>query len=316
MENAALEKHSNAQLSKKDLTGIDHMSREDIGDVLVLAMDYAETMKRNGPYPRCLQGKVILNLFFENSTRTRTSFEIAAKRLGADVINWHADSSALSKGESFDDTIATLGAMTPEGVIIRHSEFGAPEYVAARMRCPVINAGDSWREHPSQALLDALTMQKAKGLIEGLTVAICGDIAHSRVARSNMILLRKMGAQVHAIAPSNLMPDKLPAKGIKTFDSMEDGLKDCDVVMMLRVQKERMAEGDIGDDAAYFNKYGLTMDRLKRAKDDAVVMHPGPMNRGVEIADDVADDPHRSLILQQVANGIPVRMAILDLLVK
>lgn len=204
--------------------------------------------------------------------------------------------------------------MKPDGVIIRHSDYGAPDFAASRMGCPVINAGDSWREHPTQALLDALTIQQEKGRLEGLNIAICGDIAHSRVAASNMILLRKMGAHVRIIAPPALMPEKLPADGIEKFDTLEDGLKGCDIVMALRIQKERMESGLIDSDEHYFAHYGLTGEKLSLAKPDVRVLHPGPMNRGVEIADEVADDPQRSLILRQVTNGVAVRMAVLDLL--
>lgn len=314
MEAAESFKHNNIEIQQKHLTGIDHLSAEDIGDILLLAADYAEAVKRRAIVTEKLKGKVIFSLFFEASTRTRMSFEVAAKRLGAEVVNWSTEASSLKKGESFADTLATLNAMRPDGVIIRHSEYGAPEYTAKRMECPVINAGDSWREHPTQALLDALTIQQAKGRLEGLNIAICGDIAHSRVASSNMILLRKMGANVRIIAPPVLMPEKLPADGIEKFDSLEDGLKDCDIVMALRVQKERMESGLIGSDTEYFNNYGITPETLAFAKDDALVMHPGPMNRGVEISDEVADDPQRSLILNQVTNGVAVRMAVLDLL--
>lgn len=303
-----------AGLRQEHLTGIAPLSSEDIGDILLLAADYAESLGRGFYISDKLKGRMILSLFFEASTRTRISFEIAAKRLGADIINWSADASSLKKGESFTDTLATLNAMGPDGVIIRHSEYGAPEFAARHMDCSVINAGDSWREHPTQALLDALTIQQAKGRLEGLNIAICGDIAHSRVAASNMILLRKMGANVRIIAPPVLMPEKLPADDIEKFESLEEGVKDCDIVMALRIQKERMESGLIGADEDYFTRYGLTGEKLSLAKPDVRVLHPGPMNRGVEIADEVADDPQRSLILNQVTNGVAVRMAVLDLL--
>ena len=204
--------------------------------------------------------------------------------------------------------------MEPDAIVIRHSEYGAPSFVANRVDCPVINAGDSWREHPSQALLDALTIKQEKDRLEGLTVAICGDVAHSRVANSNAHLLSKMGAKVRFVAPEVLMPQKLPVPDIACFDSLEEGIKDADVVMTLRIQKERMDRGTIPNEAAYFNNHGLTFERLKNAKPDVIVMHPGPMNRGVEIADDVADDA-RAMMKRQVANGIPTRMAILDMLI-
>ncbi len=294
----------------KHLTGIDTLTAQDRDADLALAQDYADRLAKGKPIEPALQGRVILQMFFEHSTRTRTSFEMAAKRLGADVINWDADASSLSKGESFADTVATLNAMLPDAVVIRHKDFAAPEYVANNVGCPVINAGDSWREHPTQALLDALTLRQHFGGLDGLTLAICGDIAHSRVASSNLQLLPALGIRLRVIAPPALMPRGLP-DGIEAFTAMEDGLPGCDAVMMLRLQKERMEEGLIGSDAEFFNRYGLTHDRLNLAGPKAVVLHPGPTNRNVEIADDVADDPERSLILKQVANGVPVRMAVL-----
>lgn len=297
------------------LLGIDDLSPEQIQDILNRADYYAKALDSGRWDQDRLRGKIILTLFFENSTRTLTSFDMAAKRLGADVVNWNAEVSSLSKDESFTDTIDTLSAMEPDAIIIRHSEYGAPGFVASRVNCPVVNAGDSWREHPSQALLDALTILQEKDRLEGQTVAICGDVAHSRVASSNARLLTKMGANVRFVAPEFLMPQKLPCEGISCFDTLEEGIKDADVVMMLRIQKERMDRGSIPSDAAYFNNYGLTHERLQYAKPDALVMHPGPMNRGVEIADDVADDPMRSLMKKQVSNGIPTRMAILDMVI-
>ncbi|HEY8191917.1 MAG TPA: aspartate carbamoyltransferase catalytic subunit [Alphaproteobacteria bacterium] len=316
MSSAAQKAIPMAVFPHQHLTGINALSPDDIRTILDRAQDYARRLEDSSFRSDLLRGRVIMSLFFENSTRTRVSFEMAAKRLGADVINWDVEASSLKKGESFSDTISTLNAMKPDAIVIRHSEFGAPDYVAQRVDCPVINAGDSWREHPTQALLDALTLQQRGLKLDGsLTVAICGDIAHSRVASSNMILLRKMGVNVNIIAPAPLMPKKLPAGGVKTFSSLEEGLKGCDAVMMLRLQRERMQDGMIGSEDEYFRQYGLTMEKLALAEPAALVMHPGPMNRGVEIADDVADDPTRSLILQQVANGVPVRMAVLGLLV-
>ncbi|PCJ02350.1 MAG: aspartate carbamoyltransferase catalytic subunit [Alphaproteobacteria bacterium] len=297
----------------KHLLGIDTLSPDEIQDILNRADYYARALV-DGRWDRDkLKNKIVLTLFFESSTRTLTSFDIAAKRLGADVVNWNAELSSLKKDETFSDTIDTLSAMEPDCIIIRHSEYGAPNYIANRVNCPVVNAGDSWREHPSQALLDALTIIQEKDKLDGLTVAICGDVAHSRVASSNAKLLTKMGAHVRFVAPEFLMPQKLPVEGIECFDTLEEGIKDADVVMTLRIQKERMDRGSIPSDAAYFNNYGLTLERLAFAKKNALVMHPGPMNRGVEIADEVADDPTRSLMKKQVANGIPTRMAILDM---
>jgi len=310
----AAKKAKQDSVVQKHLTGIDHLSSEDINKLLSLSSNYVRLIEEEKVPGDLLKGKIVLNLFFENSTRTRVSFEMAALRLGAQIVNWDVDKSSLTKGEGFLDTVLTLNAMKPDAIIIRHSEYGAPEFIAQRVDCPVINAGDSWREHPTQALLDALTMQQVKGTLEGLNVAICGDIAHSRVAASNMILLTKMGANVRIIAPPALMPEKLPAENIEKYTSMEEGLKDCDIIMMLRVQRERMESGLIGSDTEYFNQYGLTAERLSLARPDAYVMHPGPVNRGVEIADEIVDDPKRSLILKQVENGVPVRMAVLDYL--
>ncbi|MGE4313951.1 MAG: aspartate carbamoyltransferase catalytic subunit [Pseudobdellovibrionaceae bacterium] len=282
-------------------------------------LEGAAVMKRglaNKDWPRDrLAGRVIITLFFENSTRTRTSFEMAAYRLGASVIAWDETTSSTAKGESFSDTLRCLGAYQPDAVVVRHSEFKAPYTVKNLVSCPVINAGDSYRAHPSQALLDAFTLIEAKGTLEGLTVAICGDVAHSRVASDNFHLLSKMGANIHVVAPETLMPQKLPYEGMKAFTSIEEGIKGVHAVMMLRNQKERMAAGAVPDDAAYFHAFGLTQERLKLADKDVVVLHPAPMNRGVEIADDVADDPHRSLIFKQMENGLPVRMGIFDKLV-
>jgi aspartate carbamoyltransferase catalytic subunit len=258
---------------------------------------------------------VIFTLFFEHSTRTCTSFEIAAKRLGAQTVNWNPETSSLKKGESFADTILTLDAMGPNAIIIRHSEYGAPQFVANRVSCPVINAGDSWHEHPTQALLDALTMRRHFGRLEGLTVAIVGDIAHSRVASSNMILLKKMGANVHVVAPSLLMPEKFPAADVKSFESLQDGLKGADVVMTIRPQKERMQKVLI-EDEAYYRDYGMTHEKLAFAKDSAILLDPGPYLRNIQISDELADDTTRFFYATQVKNGVAARMAVLDLLLK
>lgn len=298
----------------KHLTGIEHCTIDDITHILDTAQTYAEGLEVGDWDREKLKHKIILNLFFENSTRTLTSFDIAAKRLGADVVNWSPKDSSLSKGESFTDTIDTLNAMQPDGVVIRHSEYGAPNFVATRMDCPVINGGDSWREHPTQALLDALTMIRHFGTLEGLNVAIIGDIAHSRVASSNLILLTKMGANVRVIAPEILIPKKLVVDDVDVHTSLADGLKGVDVIMTLRLQKERMDTALISSDASYFRDYGLSNAVLDKHAPDAMVMDPGPLIRGVHIADDIADDPRRSLILKQVANSIPTRMAVLDIL--
>lgn len=299
----------------KHLLGIEDLSKDDIEKLLEKGRYYAQSLETGDWDKQRLKHKIILTLFYENSTRTLTSFDMAAKRLGAEVVIWHPKISSIHKDENFTDTIDTLSAMKPDGIVIRHSEYGAPNFVAGRVECPVINGGDSWRAHPSQALLDALTIQQAKGKLEGLQVAICGDIAHSRVARSNAVLLDKMGASVRLVAPPSLIPEKFPVPDLPVFSTMEEGLENCDVIMMLRIQKERLDASMVPDPAAYCNQYGLTHDRVMRAAADVVILHPGPMNRGIEIADDVADDPHRSLIRKQVSNGIPMRMAILDLLV-
>ncbi|MFA5593484.1 MAG: aspartate carbamoyltransferase catalytic subunit [Micavibrio sp.] len=300
-----------------DLIGIDALSAKEIGIILQLANYYADRLGDRSFKPEILRGFIVLTLFFEDSTRTRVSFEMAAKRLGADVVNMDIRTSSMSKGESLTDTIQTLVAgIDPDAIVVRHHEYNAPRFIANLVQCPVINAGDSYREHPTQALLDALTIQRHFGRIEGLRVAICGDIAHSRVANSNMILLHKMGAEIHVVAPPLLKPEKFPVEGVKAFDTMQDGLAGCDVVMMLRNQKERMQAGLIESDDVFFRDFGLTHEKLAYAKPEAVVMHPGPMNRGVEIDGGVADDPARSLILEQVKNGVPARMAVLDLLLK
>lgn len=311
---ALFHKKSHASFPHKDLTGIGPLSKDEILALLDRAQDYAVRLAHGTFQSDLLRGKAIFTLFFEDSTRTRTSFELAAKRLGAEVINWDEKTSSVSKGETFLDTIQTLGAMKPDAIIVRHKEYGAPDFIAKLVDCPVINAGDSWREHPTQALLDALTIRQHFGTIEGLNIAICGDVAHSRVASSNMILLRKLGAHVRVIAPPALKPEKFPADGIETYDDMTQGLKNCDVVMMLRNQKERMQSGLIASDEEFFTQYGLTHEKIAQANQGAMVMHPGPMNRGVEISGELADDPQHSLILKQVQNGVPTRMAVLDML--
>ena len=283
------------------------MSDDDIRVILDKAQRYTQ-----GDYPTSLAGKVIFNIFMEDSTRTRMSFEVAAKRLGADVVNFTAQSSSVNKGESDFDTYATLNAYKPDAVIIRSSEYNAPRFAMSMFDCPVINAGDSFRAHPTQGLLDALTLKQAMGDLTGKSIAICGDIAHSRVARSAYDILNRLGMSVRIIAPELLMPKSSEFIEAERFINMDVGLSGVDCVMMLRIQKERMSEGFNGTDTDFFIGFGLTQDRLKLCSEDVLIMHPGPMNRGVEIADDVADDPHRSLILKQVANGVPVRMAVLD----
>jgi aspartate carbamoyltransferase catalytic subunit len=262
-----------------------------------------------------LRGRTIMNLFFEDSTRTRTSFELAGKRLGGDVLNMAVSTSSVKKGESLLDTALTLNAMNPDFLIVRHAESGAPKLLADKVNCSVINAGDGTHEHPTQALLDALSIRRRKGRLDGLIVAICGDILHSRVARSNIHLLGTMGARVRVVGPTTLIPAAIERMGVEVFTDMDRGLDQADIVMMLRLQNERMAGRFVPSLREYFRFFGLTFERLAVAKPDALIMHPGPMNRGVEIDSEVADDIGRSLILDQVEFGVAVRMACLRLLV-
>ncbi len=260
-----------------------------------------------------LAGRTLINLFFEASTRTQSSFELAAKRLGADVINLAVSQSSVSKGETLIDTAVTLNAMRPDILVVRHHAAGAVELLSQKVDCSVINAGDGSHQHPTQALLDAQTIRRNKGRIEGLTVAICGDILHSRVARSNIGLLGTMGARVRLVAPTTLLPAAAERFGCEVFTNMKDGLADADIVMMLRLQEERMTASYVPSKREYFHFFGLDQEKLKFAKPDALVMHPGPMNRGVEIHSSVADDP-RSVIREQVEMGVAVRMAVLEAL--
>ncbi|AUW59161.1 aspartate carbamoyltransferase catalytic subunit [Sphingobium sp. SCG-1] len=263
-----------------------------------------------------LGGLTQINAFFENSTRTLLSFEIAGKRLGADVVNMHAAQSSVKKGETLIDTAMTLNAMRADVIVIRHSSSGAVRLIADKVSCPVLNAGDGWHEHPTQGLLDALTIRRRKGSISGLVVAICGDVLHSRVARSNILCLGALGAQVRVIAPPTLMPAAIEQMSVTPYTDMNAGLDGADVVMMLRLQNERMDGAFIPSPREYHMLYGLTPERLARAKPDALVMHPGPMNRGVEISSSVADHPERSAIIEQVEMGVAVRMACLDVLTR
>ncbi|ERM02658.1 aspartate carbamoyltransferase [Brucella intermedia 229E] len=260
-----------------------------------------------------LRGRTQINLFFEASTRTQSSFELAGKRLGADVMNMSVGNSSVKKGETLIDTAMTLNAMQPDILVIRHASAGAAALLAQKVGCSVVNAGDGAHEHPTQALLDALTIRRAKGQIENLIVAICGDVLHSRVARSNILLLNALGARVRVVAPSTLLPSGMADMSVEVFNSMEEGLKDADVVMMLRLQRERMAGSFVPSVREYFRFYGLDKEKLKHAEPDALVMHPGPMNRGVEIASDVADGP-QSVIQQQVEMGVAMRMAVMEAL--
>lgn len=298
----------------RHLLGIEHLHPTEIITLLDLADKYAN-QTRNGVVDKSvLAGMTQINMFFENSTRTQASFEIAGKRLGADVMNMSMRASSIKKGETLIDTALTLNAMHPDLLVVRHPNSGAVDLLAQKVNGAVLNAGDGLHEHPTQALLDALTIRRAKGRLHRLSVAICGDVAHSRVARSNIMLLGKMENRIRLIAPPTLMPSGIGEFGVEVFDNMEEGLKDVDVVMMLRLQKERMDGGFIPSEREYFHRYGLTAQKLAQAKPDAIVMHPGPMNRGVEIDGNIADDINRSVIQTQVEMGVAVRMAAMDLL--
>ncbi len=277
-------------------------------------LEKAKSFKSTGTVPLSLSGKIVLSMFFENSTRTRTSFELAAKRLGANVVNWNASTSSVNKGETFEDTVANLNALGPDLAIMRHNGDDAIHSAARIMLCPIVSAGAGTKHHPTQALLDAMTMLEHKGTLNGLRIAFCGDLKHSRVAYSNIALLSNFGADIHAISPPALQIEKLPenCKSIKHFQTLEEGLPGCDVVMTIRIQKERMDQIACSD-SNYFSDCGLTQERLALAKPDAIVMDPGPLNRGVQITDEVADGP-QSVILKQVENGLFVRMAVLDTL--
>lgn len=300
-------------LKSKDLLGIKDLSADDIYHVLETSDGFMDVLRRDIKKVPPLRGKTVVSLFYEPSTRTRTSFALAAKRLSADVVNFSLSSSSVVKGESIQDTALTIQSLGADFVIIRHASSGVPHFLGRLLNISVINAGDGANEHPTQALLDLFTIRAHKKRIEGLTVAIIGDIAHSRVAKSNIYGLTKLGAKVRVICPPTLMPAEIGQLGVEVHHSIEDGLKKADVVMTLRLQLERQSKGFLPSLKEYFNLYGLTSERLKLAKKDAIVMHPGPMNRGVEIASDVADGP-QSVILEQVTNGIAVRMAVLYLL--
>jgi aspartate carbamoyltransferase catalytic subunit len=299
---------------QKHLLAIEGLTPPEIGHLLELADSYV-LLNRSGKTQRdLLRGRTLINLFFEDSTRTRTSFELAGKRLGADVINMSVSTSSVNKGETLLDTAATLNAMQCDLLVVRHDQSGAPHLLARKVDAAVINAGDGTHEHPTQALLDALTIKRRKGRIEGLTIAICGDVLHSRVARSNIHLLTTLGNQVRVVGPPTLMPAGIADLGVTVFHDMKAGLDGADIVMMLRLQKERMTRSLVPSAREYFRFWGLDAAKLAYAKDDALIMHPGPMNRGVEIDSAVADHPTRSLIKEQVEMGVAVRMAVLDTL--
>jgi aspartate carbamoyltransferase catalytic subunit len=301
---------SKYKFAHKHLIDIKSLSKADIEHILNISEKYITTKKPS----KILSGKTLFNVFFENSTRTRTSFELAGKRLGADVINMDIETSSAKKGETLLDTALTLNAMQPDFIVVRHGESGAPELLSQKLNCSVINAGDGWNAHPTQALLDALTIKSRLGKFEDLNVVIAGDILHSRVARSNMRLLTKMGANVRVVAPKTLMPKNVEEYGVKAFYNFKEALKEADIVMMLRLQKERMTGAYIPSEREYFHYFGLDEEKLKIAKPNVFVMHPGPINRGLEIASEIADDINRSLILQQVAMGVAVRQGVLEAL--
>ena len=296
------------------LLAIEGLQPPHISALLDLAESYA-LLNRQGKTQRdLLRGRTLINLFFEDSTRTRTSFELAGKRLGADIVNMSVSTSSVNKGETLLDTASTLNAMHTDLLVIRHGQSGAPALLAQKVDAAVINAGDGTHEHPTQALLDALTIRRRKGRLEGLIVAICGDVLHSRVARSNIHLLSAMGASLRVVGPPTLIPAECARLGVEVHHDMRAGLDGADVVMMLRLQRERMTGGLVPSPREFFRFYGLDAAKLAYAKPDAIVMHPGPMNRGIEIDSAVADDPERSVIGEQVEMGVAVRMAVLDVL--
>jgi aspartate carbamoyltransferase catalytic subunit len=309
----ALSGNPEPRWTRKDLLGIAELSPAEIELLLGTAKSFAEVGERPIKKVPALRGKTVVNLFFESSTRTRSSFEIAEKRLSADSLNFSASGSALTKGESLVDTAMNLQAMAPDLIVIRHAHPGAPHLLARRLKAGVINAGDGAHEHPTQALLDAYTIREHKGKLAGLRVAIVGDIEHSRVVRSNIHLLTKMGAKVTVAGPRTLMPVDIGKMGVEVVYTLDEALRGADVVMMLRVQLERQGRMSFPSAKEYFNLFGLTTERLKAAKEDVILMHPGPMNRGTEIASEVADGPY-SVILEQVTHGVSVRMAVLYLL--
>ncbi|MEM9640251.1 MAG: aspartate carbamoyltransferase catalytic subunit [Pseudomonadota bacterium] len=300
----------------RHLLGIEGLSPADITAILDLAESHAAGNRSASKPARSLEGLTQVNMFFENSTRTQASFEIAGKRLGADVMNMAMQASSIAKGETLIDTALTLNAMHPDLLVVRHPHSGAVNLLASKVNCAVLNAGDGRHEHPTQALLDALTVRRRKGRLHRLTVAICGDIAHSRVARSNIILLGLMENRVRLVGPPTLMPAGVDHMVAEVTDDMAEGLKDADVVMMLRLQKERMDGGFIPSEREYYHRFGLNGQKLAYAKPDAIVMHPGPMNRGVEIDGLLADDINVSVIQEQVEMGVAVRMAAMELLAR
>ena len=303
-----------SMFSQRHLLGIELLNPIEINLILELAEKYAELNRTKKPIKKSLSGRTQINIFFENSTRTQASFEIAGKRLGADVMNMHVDSSSVSKGETLLDTAMNLNAMHPDLIVVRHPHSGAVQLLSDKVNCAVINAGDGQHEHPTQALLDALTIKRRKGRLQSLIVSICGDIAHSRVARSNIFLLGKMQNRIRLVGPTTLLPKSFKKLGVEISSNMKEGLENADVVMMLRLQRERMDSALIPSEREYFHRFGLDSKKLSYAKQDAIVMHPGPMNRGVEIDGMIADDMTKSVIQEQVEMGVAIRMAVMELL--
>ncbi len=300
----------------KHLLGIEGLSPPDINYLLKLSEDFVDIIKNKKQKLESLKNKTCINLFFENSTRTRTSFELAGKKLGADILNISVASSAIKKGETLVDTAMTLNAMQPDAIVVRHHHAGAVQLLSEKVECSVINAGDGPHEHPTQALLDALTILRRKGTVSGLKIAICGDIMHSRVARSNIHLFNTLGSEVRVIAPATLIPTNINQLGVDVYQNMEKGLKEVDIIIMLRLQLERMTGSYVPSIREYFRFYGLDREKLSFAKSDALILHPGPMNRGVEIDTELADDIDRSAIFEQVQMGVAVRMACLQALLE
>jgi len=313
---ATLKKSKAVKKIQNHLLGIQDLNLSEIAQILNEAKTFINVNKSASKKKNLLRGKTQINLFFEPSTRTQSSFELAGKRLGADVMSMNIVNSAIKKGETLIDTAMTLNAMHPDIIVIRHQDSGAPNLLSQKVNCSVINAGDGRREHPTQALLDALTIINRKKKIEGLKIAICGDILHSRVARSNIYLMNMLGAEVNVVGPKTLLPHSIERLGVKAFNNMKKGLDNCDIVMMLRLQNERMQGSFLPSPREYYEYFGLTQDKLSMAKKDALIMHPGPMNRGVEIDTNLADDINRSVIKEQVELGVAVRMACLKIFCK
>ena len=300
----------------RHLLGIERLKQMEILEILDCAEKYVKLNRETKKNSNILSGLTQINMFFENSTRTQASFELAGKRLGADVMNMAMQASSIKKGETLIDTALTLNAMNPDLIVVRHPQSGAVKLLAEKVNCSVINAGDGFHEHPTQALLDALTIRRTKGRLQSLSIAICGDIAHSRVARSNLLLLNKLGNRIRLIGPRTLMPSGVSELGAEVFEDMYLGLNDVDVVMMLRLQNERMDGSFVPSRREYYHRWGLNSEKLSCAKKDVIVMHPGPMNRGVEIDGILADDINHSVIQDQVEIGVAVRMAVMELLAR